>query len=61
MRKLDKYRLELIQTIEPNLNIFEKVILNIFKRYSLKIFQIGANYIYFKKWICLLLVSNRVI
>ena len=25
MRKLDKYRLELIQTIEPNLNIFEKV------------------------------------
>lgn len=49
MRKLDKYRLELLQTIEPNLNVFEKIIFNIFKRYSLKIFQIGANYIYFKK------------
>lgn len=47
MRKLTVYEKEVLEGIEKELNTFEKVLANIFKRYTFKIFQIGARKNYF--------------
>lgn len=48
MRKLTKYELEVLKSIEVELSFCEKVLLNIFKKYSFKILQIGVRYKFFK-------------
>lgn len=48
MRKLTVYELEVFEGIKEELNTFEKVLANIFKRYTFKVFQIGARKNYFK-------------
>lgn len=49
MRKLTKYELEVLKNIETELNFGERVLLNIFKKYSFKILQIGVRYKFFKE------------
>lgn len=49
MRKLTVYELEILDNIKNELNIFDRLILNAFKEFTFKVFQIGARKNYFKE------------
>ncbi|MBQ8043636.1 MAG: hypothetical protein IJ272_05750 [Clostridia bacterium] len=49
MRRLTMYELEILDTIKKDLNIFDRLILSVFKEFTFKVFQVGARQSYFKE------------
>jgi len=49
MRRLTMYELEILDNIKNELNIFDRLILNVFKEFTFKVFQMGARQNYFKE------------
>ena len=49
MRKLTNYEKEILKSLEPKLDLKEKIFLKIFPKFSFKIYQIGVRAKLFKK------------
>ena len=47
MRQIKANQIKMLDNIKPHLSPFEKVLLYIFRKYSLDVFKIGVRYGYF--------------
>lgn len=48
MKKLTDYELEILDTTKLEMDLLDKILISIFKRFSYKVYQVGFKSRYFK-------------